>query len=127
MTRDVDICCRFSTDNLMRLQDALAEFHPVHRMTPKKIPLLLSPESCKQLRNLYLSTDLGQLDCLNAVSGVGEFEAVKSKSIEVALPQGSCRILSLDALIEAKEALNRERDREAIIQLKALREKHPPK
>ena len=30
-TRDVDICCRFSEANLMRIQKALADIHPVHR------------------------------------------------------------------------------------------------
>jgi len=42
--------------------------------------------------------------------------------IEVKLPLGPCRILSLDALIQAKETLGRERDKDAVLHLKALRE-----
>jgi len=34
MTRDVDICYRFSQENLFRLRDTLAGTHPRHRMTP---------------------------------------------------------------------------------------------
>jgi len=126
MTRDVDICCGFSVENLMLLQQAVADLHPVHRMTPKRLPLALTPDSCGQLQNLYLHTDLGQLDCLSCVSGVGDFEAVKAKSIAVSLPKGPCRILSLDALIQAKEAMGRERDKEVILHLKAIREIKPP-
>ena len=123
MTQDVDVCCAFSVKNLLLLQEAVNDLHPVHRMTPKKLPLRLTSETCKGLKNLYLHTDLGQLDCLNHVSGVGDFVAVKAKSIEVRLPAGMCRILSLDALIQAKEALARDRDKEAVLQLKALRDR----
>jgi hypothetical protein len=121
MTQDVDICCRFSPENLMQIQHALTDLHPVHRMTPQKLPLALTPESCGALQNLYLQTDLGQLDCLSSILGVGDFETVKAHSIELALPMGPCRILSLDTLIKAKEAMGRQRDKEAVLQLKALR------
>ncbi len=122
MTQDVDVCCRFSLENLMLLQEALADLHPTHRMTPKRLPLELTRESCGQLQNLYLHTDLGQLDCLSHVSGVGDFDTVKANSIEVKLSMGPCRILSLDALIQAKETLGRQRDKDAILHLKAIRE-----
>ena len=51
-TEDVDICCDFSSDNLLRLQQAVADIHPVHRMTPKRIPLSLTAENCQNLKNL---------------------------------------------------------------------------
>lgn len=91
-------------------------------MTPKKLPLELSAEACGRLENLYLRTNLGQLDCLSSISGVGDFDTVAGHSIEVKLAMGSCRILSLDALIQAKETMGRERDKAAILHLKALRE-----
>ena len=62
MTRDADICCRFDTDNLLKLQSILADLHPVHRMTPQRLPLDLTPKVGERLRNLYLSTDVGKLD-----------------------------------------------------------------
>lgn len=123
LTQDVDVCVRFSTDNLMCLQEALADLHPVHRMTPRRLPLQLTPETCRDLKNLYLNTDLGQLDCLGTIQGVGDFEQVKAHSVEVHLPAGGCRILDLDALIRSKEALGRPRDRESVLQLKAIRDR----
>jgi hypothetical protein len=121
LTQDMDDCLRFSPDNLMRLREALADLHPVHRMTPQRLPLRLTPETCRDLKELYLNTDLGQLDCLGTIQGVGDFEQVKECSIEVHLAAGVCRILGLDARIQSKEAMGRPRDRESILQLKAIR------
>lgn len=123
LTQDVDICMRFSRENLMRLQKALADLHPVHRMTPRRLPLQITPETCASLKNLCLDTDLGQLDCLGFTQGVGDFEELKKDSIEVNLPAGICRILSLDALIRSKEAMRRPRDRESLLQLRAIRQR----
>ena len=122
-TQDIDICCDFSADNLMRLQQALAGLHPVHRMAPAHPALELTPENRGSFENLYLDTDIGQLDCLGAVDGIGGFREVRENSELISLPAGDCRVLTLDALIRAKEAMDRPRDREAVIQLKAIRER----
>jgi hypothetical protein len=122
LTQDVDICCDFSTDNLMRLNDALADIHPIHRMTPQKLPLELSPESCKSLKHLYLDTDMGQLDCLSSITGVGNYDQVAQSSCQISLAGGPCRVLDLDALIESKKAMNRPRDLEAVLQLETIRD-----
>jgi hypothetical protein len=74
------------------------------------------------LRDLHLDTDWGQLDCLGEVLGVGDYEDVVAQSVPVELAGGVCRILSIDALIQAKEAMGRQRDREAALQLRAIRE-----
>ena len=123
VTQDLDVCCDFSAENIMRLQAAVSDLHPVHRMTPARLALKLNSQSCRELKNLYLDTDYGQLDCLSAITGVGGFDEVKRNSIEVRLSSGPCRILSLDALIQAKEAMGRPRDGEAVLQLKAIRER----
>jgi hypothetical protein len=126
LTQDVDVCCDFSLDNLERLQSALKDLHPVHRMTPKRLPLGLSAGGVESFKNLYLDTDEGQLDCLSMIDGIGGFDAVRENSVEVELPAGVCRVLSLDALIRAKEAMDRPRDREAALQLRAIRERSQP-
>jgi hypothetical protein len=123
VTQDMDVCCRFSTDNLLRLQQALADLHPVHRMTPQRLPFELTAEKCKNLKNLYLSTDWGQLDCLGNITGLGDYDAVFRQSNEIELDIGTCRMLTIDALIKSKRAMNRPRDKEAIIQLNAIKEK----
>jgi hypothetical protein len=123
VTRDVDVCCRFSPDNLLRLQDCLRDLHPRHRMSPAHPPLELTRENVSTFENLYLETDLGPLDCLSSVIGVGSFEEALKQSEDLNLPSGICRLLRIDALIRSKEAMSRPRDREAILQLKAILER----
>ncbi len=123
LTRDVDVCCRFSPANLRRLAEALADVHPKHRMTPQKLPLELTDGLAARLKNLYLDTDWGALDCLGEVAGVGDFDDVRRQSIEINTPSGKCRVLSLDALIRAKEAMGRTQDKLTVLQLKAIQEK----
>jgi hypothetical protein len=53
VTRDVDICCRFSKMNLMRIQKAFTDLHPVHRSRPD-LWLELTANQCASLKNLYL-------------------------------------------------------------------------
>lgn len=122
MTQDIDICCDFSPANLLALQQALSDLHPVHRMTPGRRPLELTAANAGEFRNLYLDTDLGHLDCLSEIQGVGDYERVKAASVSIGVEGRQLRVLSLDALITAKEAMNRPRDREAVCQLKAMRQ-----
>ena len=121
VTQDIDICCEFSTENLLSLQNALAGIHPVHRMTPKRQKLELTTENCKDYKNLYLDTDLGQLDCIGFVQGVGGFKKVIQSSQTIEVENHKFNVLRIEALIETKKAINRPRDKEAIIQLEAMK------
>ncbi|MEI6149874.1 MAG: nucleotidyltransferase [bacterium] len=127
VTLDVDVCCDFTARNILKLQDAVRDLHPVHRMTPQRLPLSLTTRSCEGLKNLYLDTDAGQLDCLGAILGIGDFPEVKRRSVVIRLPFGRCRLLALDALIEAKKAMGRPRDKESVLQLRAIQERQAVK
>jgi hypothetical protein len=119
VTRDVDICCRFTEANLIRIQKAFADLHPVHRPRTD-LPLDLTPDQCAGLKNLYLKTDLGVVDCLGEVLGIGGFDEVAKHGVEVELPGGKCRVLGIEALIRAKEAMGRDQDRIAVKHLKLI-------
>ena len=119
-TQDVDICCSFAEDNLMRIQASILDLHPVHRSRPD-IPLDLTPELCSRLKNLYLRTDLGLLDCLGEVLGLGVYAEVKNHAVDLNLPAGTCRVLDIDSLIIAKEAVGRRRDIETVALLKEIK------
>ncbi|MDH4202191.1 MAG: hypothetical protein OEV87_04800 [Phycisphaerae bacterium] len=124
-TVDLDVCCDFSPDNLLRLQQAIADLHPVHRMTPKRPPLSLTEENCQHLNNLYLDTDLGQLDCISSVQGLGDFDQVNELCETIEVEQVQLKVLNRDALIESKKAMNRPRDREAVRELEAIKKMTP--
>ena len=121
VTQDIDICCDFSPDNLLRLQNALSDLHAVHRMTPKKLKLNLTKENCTLYNNLYLDTEIGQLDCLSFIDGVGDYEKVKTASEVIQTEDIQLRILNIEALIESKKAINREHDKQAILQLETIK------
>jgi hypothetical protein len=56
VTKDVDICCRLGPENLRRLETAVKDLNPVHRMTPNKIPFVLNDRLARDLKNIYLRT-----------------------------------------------------------------------
>ncbi len=124
VTQDIEICCEFTTENLLRLQEALAEFHPVHRMMSGRVKLELTEENCKDFNNLYLDTDLGQLDCIGYVKGVGDFNSCRQASRVIEVDDERFHVLTIEALIQAKQAMNRPRDKETIIQLETIRKAH---
>ena len=123
VTEDVDICARFTPENLRRIESAVKDFHPRHRLTANRLPLELTDYLCSQLKNMYLTTDIGILDCLSEVAGVGDFEAVLASSQLMQFPFGRCYVLKIDALIQAKQTVGRPHDLITVKQLNAIKEK----
>ena len=123
VTRDLDVCAFLSHEDVARLREALRDLHPTHRLTPQKLSFLTNPDSGVPVRNLYLETEIGTVDVLSSVLGVGDFGRVRAESVEIQLFGRRCRVISLDDLIRAKEALGREKDLLAAKELRAIREK----
>ncbi len=121
VTQDLDICCDFSPANLLLLQKAISDLDPVHRMTPNRKKLKLSDKTCAQLKNLYLDTKKGQLDCLSFIDGLGDYSRAKQESELIEVEDMKIRVLNLDALIKTKKAMNRPRDMAAILQLESIK------
>ena len=119
----LDICCRFGEENVRRIELAVGDLHPVHRLTANRLPLEATRSAFGDFKNLYLQTDLGKLDCLSQVDGVGNFDETLRKSVAANFSYGEFRFLNLDALIASKQAVGRERDLLAIRQLRAIKEK----
>jgi hypothetical protein len=123
LTFDLDICCPFGAENVRRIESAVGDLHPFHRMTPKKITLETTRDRFDDFKNLYLQTDLGKLDCISEVAGIGNYSEVFRRSVVATFSYGEFRFLSLDALIAAKEAAGRERDLAALRYLRPIKEK----
>lgn len=120
ITRDLDVCAVLTPENVDILRRALAEWHPTHRMTPQRLSFLEHPPSGVELRNLYLQTDAGIVDILTSVLGVGDFERLKQKAEIYTVDGRDYKVISLDDLIAAKEAVGREKDLLAVKELKAI-------
>lgn len=123
-TFDLDICCAFGRENVRRIESAVKDLHPIHRLTANKLPLEATQDSFGELKNLFLQTDLGKLDCLSEVTGVGDFATVLGQSVIASFSYGQFRFLNLDALIVAKKAVGREHDLDAVRRLTAIKERN---
>jgi hypothetical protein len=123
VTQDVDICAPLTLENLRNLCDALNDIHPRFRMARDLRPLPQNPEELDKFQNLYLLTDLGQLDVLSEIAGVGKYSEVERHVIQVDF-NGTCiGVLDLDTLLLAKQAMNAPKDRQVAVELSAIRER----
>jgi len=125
ITQDVDICCPMTATNVCQIYEAVRDLHPFHRFTPKRLPFVIDKQTAKGWKNINLQTDFGPLDVLGEVPGVGFYSEVRKQSDTIRLPFGTCRILDIDALIIAKTTAGRPRDKEAVVQLRAIRGSKP--
>jgi len=122
VTRDVDVCAPFSEANFRRLLECLTDVHPAHRLRASQPALVETAAELAGAPELNLATDLGPLDVIPDVPGIGAWPAVLAAASEVAIEPGlSCRVLSLDSLIASKRALGRHRDLVAADELEEIR------
>ena len=120
LTRDVDICAVLSPENVEKLRRALADWKPCHRMTPQRLSFLTHPPAGQSLNNLYLQTDAGVVDIISSVLGVGDFARLREKAEELEIDGRIYRVISLTDLIQAKEAIGREKDLLTAKELRAI-------
>ena len=122
VTYDLDICYRRDAENLARMAKALAPYHPRPRDMPDDLPFFWDQRTLRRGLNFTLKTDLGDIDLLGEVAGIGDFEQALASSILVQLFGVECAVLSLEALIKAKHAANRPKDHLVLPELEALLE-----
>ena len=123
LTRDLDICVPLGASNFLRVQSALKALNPRVRAGAGYLELALDEAHASALKNLHITTDDGRLDCLGFIAGIGSFDEVVAASEAIEVGGRKCRILGLDGLIRAKEAMGRPHDLATVVQLKALRER----
>ncbi len=122
VTYDLDICYSRSPSNLLLLAKALAPFHPRPRGIPADLPFLWDERTLRNATVLTLQTDIGEIDLLAEVAGLGAFDDVKKHSITVDAFDRQIATLDLPGLIRAKRAAGREKDLSAIVELESLLE-----
>ncbi|MFT3783569.1 MAG: nucleotidyltransferase [Nibricoccus sp.] len=123
VTRDLDICAVLTSENLEKLRESLKGLNPCHRMTPQRLSFLKVPPAGGKVNNLSLTTDWGIVDILSSVDGVGDFERLKSNAESVTIAGKTCRLIGLEDLIRAEEAIGREKDLLAVKELRAIAQK----
>jgi len=71
--------------------------------------------------NFTLTTDLGDIDLLGEVSGIGGYDKAVLQSEERTIFDLTIRILTLEGLIAAKKAAGRTKDLGHILELEELK------
>lgn len=122
LTKDIDFCYERTPQNIERLARAIAPFHPLLRGAPADIPFRFDAKTIAAGLNFTLTTDLGDLDFLGEVSGIGVYKEVLASSEKKTVGGIDCPVLSLDGLIKAKIAAGRPRDLYVLPELRALAE-----
>ena len=122
VTFDLDFCYARDPENLSRLAQALRPYNPRLRGAPAGLPFRFDEETLRGGLNFTLTTDLGDIDLLGEVSGVGDYAAACSASAPVELFGKSFDVLTLEALIASKRAAGRPKDLMVLPELEALRE-----
>jgi hypothetical protein len=122
VTNDLDLCYARQPDNLRRLAGALAPFHPRPRGFPPELPFLWDEVTLSNGTIFTLSTDLGVIDLMAEVAGLGDFEQVREGSVQVHAFDRDVRTLDLPSLIKSKRAAGREKDLRILPELEGLAE-----
>jgi predicted nucleotidyltransferase len=121
VTRDVDVCYRRTSENIAAVAAALTPVHPYLRGAPAGLPFAFDAKTIQAGLNFTLTTDLGDLDLLGEVSGIGNDQKVFALSEEKTIFGMKVRVLSLDGLIAAKRAAGRGKDRDHLLELEELK------
>jgi hypothetical protein len=121
-TEDLDIAYARDRENLARLAAALRPIHPTLRGAPAELPFVLDEASLRSGLNFTLDTDLGPLDLLGEVPGLGTFDQVDAASSELEIAGAVILVLTLDGLERSKRAAGRPKDLVDLGYIRALRE-----
>ncbi len=122
ITQDVDFCYSRSLSNIKKIVNALAPFNPRLRGFPKELPFIWDERTILNGTNFTLDTDLGDIDLLCEVAGVGNYSALKISSEKLKICGILVDVISINDLISAKKATGRTKDLLVLPELEALRE-----
>ena len=121
ITEDIDICYARDRENLVALVAALTPSNPHLRGAPEGLPFLFDTRTLANAFNLTLATDIGSVDLLGEVPGVGSFDTLWGRSVTLEMGGVLVRVASVDDLIAMKEAAGRLKDQSHVLELRALR------
>jgi hypothetical protein len=122
LTHDLDVCYAREPANLERLALALRSVNARLRGAPQDLPFLLDAETLRRGLNFTFQTDIGPIDLLGEVAGVGQFAEACAHAVLYQLFGHQFAVLSLDKLIASKRAAGRPKDLLVLPELEAIYE-----
>lgn len=134
LTQDADAVPAYDEDNLARLCDALIGLdaklyaHPARSdlgddgAPPESTAFEFSAAALRSRTSWQFVTAAGPLDILFAIDGPGGFESLAPRAVTRVVSGHELLVISLDDLIESKEATGRDKDLRALGELRRLRD-----
>jgi hypothetical protein len=104
------------------LASLLAEWGAYPRGVERGLPIIMDARMLRAAPTLTLVTREGDLDVLERIDGVGDYAKVAAHVERVGAFGIAFQVMDLPTLIRAKRATGRGKDREALLELEALRE-----
>ena len=122
VTRDLDVCYNREYENLTRLVSALRSVNARLRGAPEGLRFILDEETLQRGLNFTFTTDLGDIDLLGELSGVGSYpDAIRDADV-MELFGFQYQVLALPNLIASKRAAGRPKDLVVVPELEAILE-----
>ena len=118
-TTDLDVCYSRTPENLEKLAAALKTRS---RNAPADIPFLLEAETFHRGLNFTFVTEVGDIDLLGEVRGIGYSEDAVKGASTFELLGFHFKVIALDKLTVAKRTAGRPKDLIALAELEALLE-----
>ena len=99
----------------------MASFRPCLRGAPRDLPFLWHAQTLRSGLNFTLQTDVGALDLLGEVTGLGVFADVQEFAVCYSVFGQEVLLLGLDGLERAKRAVGRPKDLLDLEEIAAIR------
>jgi predicted nucleotidyltransferase len=126
-TLDLDIVYARNRSNIQRIVEALAPHQPYLRGAPPGLPFRWDVQMVRNGLNFTLTTDLGDLDLIGEITGMGTYEKVLPYSDRVEILGAKCFCVRLEQLIYLKKAAARQKDFDALAELLSIAEERKKK
>jgi predicted nucleotidyltransferase len=120
VTEDFDFCFSRERENLKRIVKALAFFRPRLRGFPKDLPFVWDEQTLLGGTNFTPETEIGDIDLLGEVKGIGNYSDVEKESTIMSLFGFDIKVFSIEGLIKAKRAAGRTKDLLVLPELEGL-------
>jgi hypothetical protein len=120
LTYDLDIVYSRKEDNLQKIVTAFQKTSPYLRGAPPGLPFKLDFRTLENGLNFTLTTDLGPIDLLGEIPGAHSYEALLHDSIQINESDLRFRCVTLERLIQLKNAAGRAKDLESLAELRAI-------
>jgi predicted nucleotidyltransferase len=121
VTEDLDVCYQRTPVNIAALVTAFAQLEPYLRGGSAGAHYCFDSQTIQARLNFTLTTDLGDIDLLGEVSGIGNYDMVLAQSTAMEMYGLNVQVLSIDGLIAAKKAAGRTKDKLHLLELEELK------